>query len=97
MTAYVIAQVDVTDPEEYEQYRALVPPTLAQYGGEFIVRGGDMAVLEGDMPYPRVVVLKFDSMDAAKAWHASPEYAAAKAIRQSASDSLLIAVEGYDG
>ena len=97
MTAYVIAQVDVTDPEKFEQYRALVPATLKKYGGEYIVRGGEMAVLEGDMPFPRVVVIRFTDLAAAKRWHASEEYAGPISLRQASSNSVLVAVEGYDG
>jgi len=97
MTAYMIAQVDVHDPELFEKYRALVPGTLAKYGGEYIVRGGDMAVLEGEMPFPRVVVIKFPTFEDAKNWHASEEYAGPIEMRQAASTSVLIAVDGYDG
>ena len=92
MTAYMIAQVNVTDPEKFEEYRALVPATLKKYGGKYIVRGGEMAVLEGDM-----VVIAFPDMDAIKRWHASEEYAGALKMRQAASDSVLVAVDGYDG
>ena len=94
MAAYVIVQIDITDPETFETYRAQVPPVLEQYGGEFIVRGGEQEVLEGEWPWPRVVVLKFPTMEQAKAWHASAEYEGPKALRQSASKSNMIVVEG---
>ena len=94
MAAYIIVQIDITDPETFETYRAQVPPILEQYGGEFIVRGGAMEVLEGDWPIPRCVVLKFPSMEQAKAWWASPEYEGPKALRQSASKVNMIVVEG---
>lgn len=97
MTAYVIAQVNVTDPEEFEAYRAQVPATLALYDGEYIVRGGEIEALEGDLAYPRVVVIKFPSMERAKAWHSSVEYAGPLALRQASSESRLMVVEGYDG
>lgn len=97
MTAYMIAQVDVTDPDKFEDYRALVPDTLKKYGGKYIVRGGEMAVLEGEMTYPRVVVIAFPDLDAIKRWHASEEYAGPLAMRQASSNSVLIGVEGYDG
>ena len=87
MAAYIIVQVDVTDPETFETYRAQVPATLEPYGGEYIVRGGDMEVLEGEWAVPRVVVLKFPDMDAAKAWHASPGYEGPMKLRE-ASDKL---------
>lgn len=94
MSAYIIVQVEVTDPETYKTYAAQVLPIMEQYGGEFIVRGGDMEILEGDWPYPRVVVIKFPDMERAKAWQASPEYEGPKALRQSASRGNMIVVEG---
>ena len=94
MTAYVIVQIEVTDPETFETYRAQVPATLEKYGGEFIVRGGAMEVLEGDWPWSRMVILKFPDREAAKAWHASAEYEGPKALRQSASKGNMIVVEG---
>ncbi len=94
MPAYVIVQVDVTDPATFETYRAQVPATLAPYGGEYVVRGGTMEVLEGAWPFPRCVVLKFPDMATAKAWHASPEYAGPLKLRQAAARSNMIVVEG---
>lgn len=94
--AYIIVALDVTDPETFETYRAQVPATLQAYGGEYVVRGGAMEVLEGQWPEPRVVVLKFPSMDQAKAWHASAEYEGPKALRQSASNARMIVVEAVE-
>lgn len=96
MAAYVIAQINVTDPDTYEDYKALVPDTLNAYGGEFVVRGGEQEALEGAAPSPRTVVLRFPDMAAARAWHASPEYAKAKAIRQASSTGSLLLVDGFD-
>lgn len=93
MAAFIIVQVDVTDPETFETYRAQVPPTLEAYGGEYVVRGGEQAVLEGEWA-PRTVVLKFASMDQAKAWHASSEYEGPKALREAAANSNMVVVEG---
>ena len=97
MSAYVIAQITVNDAGAYEDYKAQVPATLAAYGGEFVVRGGRMETLEGEAPHARLVVIRFPDLDRAKAWHASAEYEAPKALRQSSSDGVLIAVEGFDG
>ncbi len=97
MTAYMIAQVDVTDAEKFDAYRALGPGTLEKYGGKYIVRGGDMALLEGDTPYPRVVIIAFPDLDAIRRWHASEEYAEPLAMRQASSNSVLIGIDGYDG
>ena len=94
MAAYVIVDVQITDPEAYERYKAAVPPSIAAYGGRFLVRGGRTETLEGDWEPGRLVVLEFESMEQAKAWWSSQEYAAPKQIRQSASVTQMIAVEG---
>lgn len=94
MPAYIIADVEVTDPETYAEYRKVVPPTLEQYGGRFIVRGGAHETLEGGWQPGRVVVLEFDDVAAAKRWYDSPEYSEIKGIRQRASRGTLIVVEG---
>jgi len=94
--AYVVAQVDITDPEAYARYREQVPATVAKYGGEFLARGGRAEALEGAEPAGRTVVLKFPSYEAALAWHGSDEYAGAKAIRQAASNGALMVVEGVE-
>lgn len=94
MSAYLIAEVEVRDPQAYEEYRKLVPASLEKYGGKFLVRGGRVESLEGGWNPKRVVVLEFASMDKARAWYDSPEYRAAKAIRQKASVGKFIMVEG---
>ena len=94
MPAYVIVDINITDPEAYEEYKKATPITLAAHGGRFIARGGDVDVLEGDWTPGRVVIIEFDSVEAAKTWWSSPEYEAPKALRQSASNASLIVVEG---
>ncbi|MCH7936317.1 MAG: DUF1330 domain-containing protein [Proteobacteria bacterium] len=94
MAAYVVAQIEITDPETFETYRAQVPPILEQYGGEFLVRGGAMEVLEGEWPWPRMVILKFPDRDTATAWHASAEYQGPKALRQASANVNMIVVDG---
>ena len=94
MAAYVIVQIEVTDADTYETYKGQVPPTLAEFGGEFVVRGGAQEVLEGDWPWPRTVVIRFPDVESAKAWHDSDIYAAPKALRQNASKGNMIVVEG---
>ncbi|HEY7500872.1 MAG TPA: DUF1330 domain-containing protein [Vicinamibacterales bacterium] len=94
MAAYVIAMVDIKDPVRYEQYRQMVTPTITAFGGRFIVRGGRSDVLEGAWTPRRVVVLEFPSVERAKAWWSSSEYAEARAIRQATSEGTLIVVEG---
>jgi uncharacterized protein (DUF1330 family) len=94
MPAYVIADIDVHDPETYRRYAALVPGTIEPYGGRFVVRGGDHEVLEGDWQPRRMVVLEFPSADHARRWYTGEAYAEAAAIRKSASDGNIVLVEG---
>ena len=94
MAAYVIAEVEVTDPAAYDEYRKLVPPTIARYGGKFLVRGGATETKEGGWQPKRLVVLEFASMDQARKWYHSPEYAPALALCSKAARSKLLLVEG---
>jgi uncharacterized protein (DUF1330 family) len=94
MAAYVIAEVEVTDAAVYENYRKMVPATIAKYGGRFLVRGGAVETKEGGWQPKRLVVLEFASMDQARKWYHSPEYAPALALRQRAARSKVLLVEG---
>ena len=94
MAAYVVVQVDVHDQSMYDEYRKLVPPTIEKYGGRIIVRGGKTETLEGTWSPQRLVILEFDSVDKAKQWWASPEYAEAKRLRQKAARTELLVAEG---
>lgn len=94
MSAYIVVQVDIKDPERYDQYRKMVPSTLEQYGGRFLVRGGQVETLEGSWHPSRFVVIEFDSAEQAKAWWSSAEYKPAKELRQQTSHTEMILVEG---
>ena len=94
MAAYVIAEVDVHDSALFEEYRKIVPGTIAQYGGKYLVRGGAVEVKEGGWKPTRLVVLEFPSMEQARKWYDSPEYAPALALRLKAANAKLILVEG---
>ena len=94
MAAYMIVQVTVNDEEAYAQYREQVPATIAKYGGEYLVRGGDLEILEGEWPASRCVVLKFKDMDNARAWHASEDYRKPKALRHKAAYTNAVLVDG---
>ena len=94
MPAYVIAEIEVQDPEEYEEYRARVPATIAAHGGKYLVRGGEVENLEGDRPTRRTVMLEFDSMTRAREWWASDDYEALKQLRRSSSMANIMLVEG---
>jgi uncharacterized protein (DUF1330 family) len=93
---YVVAEVDVTDPATFAKYAAKAPGTIAQYGGEYVIRGGKFDSIEGDAP-KRFVVIRFESVEKAKAWENSPEYNAIKPIRHSSAKSRVFIVEGYAG
>ena len=94
MSAYVIADIDVQDPVRYDDYRKMVPASIAAYGGRFLARGGKVESLEGPWEPKRTVIVEFPSVDRAKAWWDSDEYAPAKALRRSASQGSLILLEG---
>ena len=94
MPAYVIVETDIHDPEQYEQYKAASPGAVAAGGGRFVARGGELAVLEGDWQPPRLVVLEFESLDAAKRWYESERYQEAKRLREGAATLRIVAVEG---
>ncbi|WP_028063792.1 DUF1330 domain-containing protein [Solirubrobacter soli] len=94
MPAYVIAEMDVHDAEQYEQYKAAAPAAIDAYGGSYIARGGELAVLEGEWEPKRLVILQFEDLETAKRWFESPEYQDAKALRAGAASMNLVAVEG---
>ena len=95
MAAYFIAdQKGVTDPETMKTYSAGVAATIEQYGGKFVVRGGDPETIEGDWPAKRIIMIEFADRAALKAWYDSPEYADLKAMRIASSHGNIIAVDG---
>jgi len=94
MPAYVIVDCEVSDPERYEMYKQLAPPAIAKYGGRYLVRGGDVAPLEGDWRPNRVVLLEFPDVETAKRFYASPEYGAARAERAGAATMNMVLVPG---
>jgi uncharacterized protein (DUF1330 family) len=94
MPAYVIIETEIHDPAQYERYKAASPGAVAAGGGRFIARGGELAVLEGDWNPSRLVVLEFESLDAAKRWYEAPEYQEVKKLRDGAANLRMVAVEG---
>ena len=94
MAAYVIANINIEDPLRYEDYKRMVPGTLAAFGGRFIVRGGDVEVLEGNWRPGRLVIIEFPSVERARAWWNSQGYAEARALRQATSTGTLLILEG---
>lgn len=94
MAGILIAYVNVTDPEKYKNYAALTPAAIAHHGGEFLVRGGEVTTIEGEEENRRIVVIRFDTVDQAKTFWASPEYGRAKAEREGAAVFNAVIVEG---
>jgi uncharacterized protein (DUF1330 family) len=94
MSALVIIDIEVTDPVLYEDYKRLASASIAAHGGRYLVRGGRSEVLDGTWTPRRLVVLEFESMEKAKAWRGSPEYAEAKKVREGCARSNMIVVEG---
>ena len=90
----MIVETDIHDPEQYEEYKAASPAAVAGGGGRFVVRGGELAVLEGDWEPTRLVVLEFEDLEAVKRWYASPEYQEAKKLREGAANLRMVAVQG---
>ena len=94
MAAYLIAEIDVVDGASYDEYRKQVPAVIAKYGGKFLVRGGTVDSKEGGWQPKRIVVVEFPSLDKARAFYDSREYAPLIALRQKASRGKLILTEG---
>jgi uncharacterized protein (DUF1330 family) len=93
MPAYVIAESTILDVKAFEIYRQHAEASVVKHGGRFLARGGEIEVLEGECA-PRVVVLEFPSMDAARVWYRSPEYAKALDVSDRALRRNLYLVDG---
>jgi len=94
MPAYVIVQVEVHDTARYEDYKKMSPVSIEQYGGRFIVRGGKVETLEGSWSPKRFVIIEFPSVERARQWWSSTEYATAKKLRHEIAHTEMIVVEG---
>ena len=94
MPAYVVVNITIHDPERYQRYIQIAPPSIGVYGGCYVTRGGATDVKEGDWTPDRLVILQFPDVAKAQAWWASPEYAEAKALRQSCATTQLVITEG---
>jgi uncharacterized protein (DUF1330 family) len=95
MPAFVVVQIDVHDTERYEDYKKMSPTSIQSFGGRFIVRGGRTETLEGTWSPKRFVIIEFPSVEIAKKWWGSDEYAGAKKLRQETSHTEMIVVEGF--
>jgi len=96
MPAYIIAETDIHDPEQYERYKAASPGAIARANGRFIVRGGEIAVLEGDWKPKRLVMLEFADLEAAKRFYEGADYQQVKRLRDGAANLNMVAVQGVE-
>ena len=94
MAAYVIGDIEITDPAVFQEYQRLAPPLIAKYGGKYLVRGGEMEKIEGEWNLKRMVVLEFESVERAKEFYDSEDYEPVKQIRLRSSNSNVVIVEG---
>lgn len=94
MKGYILAEIEVTDPEIYKQYMPLAAAAISAFGGRYLARGGAVATLEGESPPRRTVLLEFASPEKAKAFFASPQYQEAAAIRRRSARGRVLLLEG---
>ena len=97
MTAYVIVDVTVLDPERYVRYKELAKPVVEAFGGKYLARAGRTETLEGTWTPTRLVILEFPSVEQAHAWHNSEEYRPARDLRHATASTQMVVIEGYDG
>jgi uncharacterized protein (DUF1330 family) len=96
MSAYVIVEIEVTDPVGYEAYKKQASAAVHKYGGKYIVRGGQTEVLEGNWKPKRIVILEFPSADRAKEWLNCSEYAEPRKLRHKTAKTNMLVIEGFD-
>jgi len=94
MPAYIIGRIAVTDWSRYSEYMKVTPDVVARFGGKFIARGGEMVTLEGPQQTHRVVIIEFPSLESAKAFYQSEDYARAKKLRVGAATAEFLAIDG---
>jgi uncharacterized protein (DUF1330 family) len=96
MPVYLIIDLTIIDQDVYEEYVARVPAVVEQYGGRYLVRGGEVGALEGDWQPERIIVVEFDSNDQVQDFYASPEFLELAPLREQSTASRIILVEGYE-
>ncbi|HEY6827884.1 MAG TPA: DUF1330 domain-containing protein [Gemmatimonadaceae bacterium] len=94
MPAYIAVDININDPVTYNRYKDMAPPSIAKYGGRYLVRGGTTTTLEGSWKPQRFVILEFADAETARRWWDSPEYAEAKKLRQSCADTDMVLLDG---
>jgi len=93
MAAYIIVDLSVTNPAGFEEYKKLVPPTIAAFGGKYLARGGRVEMLEGGWDPERIAILEFPTLERAREWWASEAYRLPKQMRQESATTRMIVVE----
>lgn len=94
MAAYLVVDIAVSDPAQFEEYKKLAPAAIAKFGGRYLIRGGAYEAIEGDWKPQRLTVVEFESMEKARAFYHSPEYQAAVKTRQGAANMKMLLVQG---
>ena len=94
MADYIVADIDITDPDEFRKYAQQAAATVERYGGKYLVPGRRPETVEGDWKAKRIVIIEFPSVEQAKTWYDSPEYSAIKGIRQRSAISNILLVRG---
>jgi uncharacterized protein (DUF1330 family) len=94
MTVYLVVDIAVTNPVQFEEYKKLAPAAIAKYGGRYLIRGGAYEAMEGDWKPQRLTIVEFESMEKAKAFYNSPEYQAAIKARKGAANMKMLLVQG---
>jgi uncharacterized protein (DUF1330 family) len=97
MTAYVIVDVDVQDPQRYARYKDMAKPVVEAFGGKYLARAGRTETLEGDWAPRRLVILEFPSIEQAQTWLNSDEYREARELRHATARTQMVVIEGYNG
>ena len=97
MTAYVIVDVDVQDPQRYVRYKDMAKPIVESFGGKYLARAGRTETLEGDWAPKRLVILEFPSIEQAQLWLNSEEYREARQLRHDTARTQMVVIEGYSG
>ena len=94
MAAYLVVDIEVSNPAQFEEYKKLAPAAIAKYGGRYLIRGGAYETVEGNWKPQRLTVVEFESMEKGKAFYNSPEYQAAIKARAGAANMQMLLVQG---
>lgn len=94
---YIVGMITIDDLEAYKPYMAQTSALVEEYGGRYLIRGGEMTIAEGEMPHDRFVVIEFDSPEVVAKFYNDPRYAETRKIRQDNSTGTILHISGYEG